>query len=522
MDAARASALPFDDEESPTGVVWLPEPSRSSGAAAAPARALTGSAGHVGKPADHLGALELLAAAAAAKEAEKRSAVPDCGAADDRPPAAKRSRTGSSAPSLPESSGVVALASVPAAAGGAGAGADPTSAAARGAAAAGDREPVERKRSSRFRGVCYNKQNKKWKAKIDVDNRERHLGYWEDEVLAAAAYDVACEENGRTPPNGTAPEIRTAAKQLRKAGKSVSHQPVARSFKETPNRAMRKAARSPAPAAGASSAPKRGGEQQKTERKAGTMRVRSSAVGRSGFRGVCYSKVGRKWQANIRVDRKLRHLGLFESVELAAAAHDAACIELGREPPNKTSKELQEAALKEQSHKPHHTSSYRGVSRARARRAWNATITLQGTAYRIGSFKEQRIAAAAFDAACVVHGREPVNETSLEEREAALASLPTKGLVVPSKKFEGVYRQVLTGKWVGEVNTDDGSYLIGPFSTEVIAAAAYDIEVVELGRPAPNRSTAKQRAEAVKASEEILESKRRNRSKPDGADGADA
>ena len=44
--------------------------------------------------------------------------------------------------------------------------------------------------------------------------------------------------------------------------------------------------------------------------------------GKSGFKGVCWNKKQKKWQANIFFKKKLRHLGYFDTPEMA---HQAYC-----------------------------------------------------------------------------------------------------------------------------------------------------------------------------------------------------
>lgn len=43
--------------------------------------------------------------------------------------------------------------------------------------------------TSRFKGVCWHSQGKKWRASIVINNRQIHLGLFTDEIEAARAYD---------------------------------------------------------------------------------------------------------------------------------------------------------------------------------------------------------------------------------------------------------------------------------------------------------------------------------------------
>jgi len=45
--------------------------------------------------------------------------------------------------------------------------------------------------SSEYKGVCWNKRDKKWMAYIYVNYKRIHLGYFPDEMDAASAYDEA-------------------------------------------------------------------------------------------------------------------------------------------------------------------------------------------------------------------------------------------------------------------------------------------------------------------------------------------
>ena len=49
--------------------------------------------------------------------------------------------------------------------------------------------------TSGYRGVSYFKRDKKWKAQITIDNKEKHIGYFNTPEEAAIAYDAAVPDN---------------------------------------------------------------------------------------------------------------------------------------------------------------------------------------------------------------------------------------------------------------------------------------------------------------------------------------
>ena len=49
-------------------------------------------------------------------------------------------------------------------------------------------------RSSRFKGVSFNKRGQQWEAYIKVNGKQRRLGWYENELNAAMAYNAAATE----------------------------------------------------------------------------------------------------------------------------------------------------------------------------------------------------------------------------------------------------------------------------------------------------------------------------------------
>ncbi|TCR07238.1 HNH endonuclease [Neorhizobium sp. JUb45] len=54
---------------------------------------------------------------------------------------------------------------------------------------------VRRDSASGYKGVTWGKQRQKWRATIQIDGKQKHLGFYEDPAEAHAAYIKAANEN---------------------------------------------------------------------------------------------------------------------------------------------------------------------------------------------------------------------------------------------------------------------------------------------------------------------------------------
>lgn len=202
-----------------------------------------------------------------------------------------------------------------------------------------------------------------------IDNRKIRIGFFKSEEAAAQAYDERAAPLGR-PVNF--PSL--AGGHHDSAAKDADEQSGA--------------------AAGAGLSPR-----QKSAKKRGSHGVRSR------YTGVYYESKSGKWKVQIKVDREVIYLGLYDSEEEAARVYDArGAAPLGR-PVNFPVPGSGQVQARKQG-----TSKFMGVYWSGARKSWEAVALESRTYEHLGYFELEDDAARAYDAHMeITHGRPPKN-----------------------------------------------------------------------------------------------------------------
>lgn len=179
---------------------------------------------------------------------------------------------------------------------------------------------------SKYRGVVWHKSNSKWEARIYENGKQRFLGYFTIEDAAALAYDEhAVRIHGNLaklnfPERYAGIQLPSPQKpQHGKAAQGTSLPTNVYSFDHTPS------------ADGAAPQQKRGGAPQEPGSRTPPFAQhpeRPSSKGSSRFRGVSWNSNCNKWRAQVWKGSEVHHLGYFQREEDAARAYDEAVLRI--------------------------------------------------------------------------------------------------------------------------------------------------------------------------------------------------
>jgi hypothetical protein len=279
--------------------------------------------------------------------------------------------------------------------------------------------------TSKYEGVSFNKAWNKWQAKISFDGKRYSVGYYDNEEKAAIDYARAVSKykggkKGKpkfidltdVPPQS--PLLKSsskdgASKYLGVYFDKASNKWVAMIYVDGKNHRIgyydneEEAAIDYARAVSKYKGGKKGKPKfiDLTDVPPQSPILKSNGMdGASKYEGVFFKKATNKWQAQISVDGKNRHIGYYDDEEEAAGDYARAVskykgekkvepkfIDLTDVPP-------QSPILK--SNGMDGASKYLGVSFNKASNKWQAMITVDGKKHHIGVYHNEEKAAIDF------------------------------------------------------------------------------------------------------------------------------
>eukprot|EP00984_Skeletonema_dohrnii_P000069 scaffold23_cov101-Skeletonema_dohrnii-CCMP3373.AAC.4 len=319
--------------------------------------------------------------------------------------------------------------------------------------------------ASKYTGVNFKKPINKWRALIHIEGKQRHIGYYENEEEAAVDYARAVfKYKGQ----------RRGALEERRAQDTSS---VGNSFiidlTDVP----------PQPPI-----PKSGGYIKE---------------GASKYTGVSFNKQMKKWQAQIRINGKVRYIGYYENEEEAAADYARAVVKykgqgaLGtaREHRARNKAREQKSFIIDLSDVPPQpsipksagrvrdgASKYRGVSFNKSMNKWQALIMIDGKVRCIGSYDNEEEAAVNYARAVFKYkGKGALDKAREQNSIVDLSDVPPQRPIPKSaghikegtSKYAGVTFEKQRNKWKAQIMIEGKHRLIGRYESEEEAAVDY-------------------------------------------------
>jgi len=351
----------------------------------------------------------------------------------------------------------------------------------------------ESKLSSKYRGVSKKAgshhhgngksrvpQKLKWQVHIACEGTNKFLGYFDDEVEAALAYDAsAVRYKGKA-------AVLNFPEKCKKGGQADHGSAGGGTGVE--ERASKRQRVDGAIAGGSMGSGSRPGNEPVPQRP--PPKKLSSTL-----RGVSWNKGSGRWEANISHNNKARYLGSFQDEVAAALAYDEAATRLkgttatlnfenveapranSKPAGGKASKQVMQAKKSGEAGaaatKTPHSSQYRGVSWNKVGSRWRVNIAHEGKQDFLGHFDSEIEGARAYDIAA----------TKKKGSKAILNFGPSFKEAVRHSKYRGVTKSsnhTRITKWQSQIGHGGKTKHIGYYDTEIEAARAYNRMANEL------------------------------------------
>ena len=214
----------------------------------------------------------------------------------------------------------------------------------------------------------------------------------------------------------------------------------------------------------------------------------------SKYVGVCFEN--KKWQTQIWIDGKLRHIGCYEDEEEAAVDYARAllkyrgpgALDKAREK-NSSDPVINLSGVPPQTPilKPHYrikerSSKYAGVYFKTGRNKWFATIHINGKNLHIGYYEDEEEAAVDYARALLKYiGPEALDKARKRSSSGSaaidLSDVPPQSPIAKSanraSKYAGVYFDKSAKKWIAKICIKGKRSYIGCYNKEEEAASNY-------------------------------------------------
>eukprot|EP01047_Picozoa_sp_COSAG01_P051362 COSAG01_NODE_5294_length_4352_cov_12.531860_2_plen_946_part_00 len=333
------------------------------------------------------------------------------------------------------------------------------------------RRQQQGQRSSKYRGVSWDKNSGRWRVCIKHKGGQEHLGSLLDEESAARAYDERAREL-----HGVAARLNFPRASEQQGAANVSQDAHVKAAYE-----------------------------------ALVATRRQQHANSSKYRGVTWKKKLGKWSAAIGHEQRWQHLGYFLDEESAARAYDARARELrgvaarlnlrvgeqSLDPEASAVSAASEALVATRRQQHASSSKYRGVTWRKRLGKWLAAIRHEKSVQHLGCFLDEESAARAYDArARELHGvaarlnfpragerqGAACQRVDPEVRAAGAALVATRRQQGQrSSKYRGVsWEKQLRMPWRVSIKHKGGQEHLGSFLDEESAARAYDARAREL------------------------------------------
>ena len=312
--------------------------------------------------------------------------------------------------------------------------------------------------SSKYVGVTFSKAMNKWHAKIKIEGKNRHIGYYENEEEAAVDYARAVFKY----------RGQDVLDKLREQNSSESR--VVIDLSDVPPQL-------PIPRS--------------------KIRIKE---GSSKYTGVSFHKESNKWHARIIIDGKQHLIGLYENDEKAAVDYaravfkykgqgaldkerernsslSASAIDLSDVPPQlpvpKSADQVKEGSSK-----------YAGVTFRKQTNKWKAQITIDGKQQCIAHYENEEEAAIDYARAVFKYQGQDALDKARERNGSGSAinidlsdvppqlPIPKRGIIKEgASKYTGVYLN--NNKWLSKIRIEGKQRFIGCYEDEEEAAIDY-------------------------------------------------